>query len=165
MPSTPCDNVPREADQARLKFVMSLYWLVTESKIMQYNNEDTPNVSMNRRADIIVEGFVQGVGFRYVARYTAQQCRLKGEVEKLEDDTVRIACEGEKRNIDKFVEAIRSAKKPIEVDKVQIKYSEPTGKFKKFTIIMGDWSTEMIEGVMMYNAYLIQMVYNMDKHL
>lgn len=165
MPDTPRDNVSREADQARLKLEVSLYWTVPESKIMQYNNEDAPSVGMNRRADIIVSGWVQGVGFRYMVRGAARQCLLKGEVENMEDDTVRITCEGKERNIVKFVEAVRMAKKPIEVDNVQIEYSEPTGRFKNFRIIMGDYLTELVEGFRTYNAYLRLMVDNMDKHL
>ena len=97
-----------------------------------------------------------------MARVAAQKCRLRGEVENLENDTVRITCEGEKRNIDKFVEAIRSAKKPIEVYDVQIEYSEPTGRFKKFTIIMGDQSTEMFEGLITGLAHLRMMLDKQD---
>ena len=109
---------------------------------------------MNRRADIIVSGVVQGVGFRYMVRGAARQCQLKGEVENLEDDTVRITCEGEEGDIGKLVEEVRNAKKPIEVDDVQVEYSEPTGGFKNFRIIMGDQLTEMSEGFGTGSAYL-----------
>ena len=109
---------------------------------------------MDRHADIAVSGLVQGVGFRYMVRSAAHQCLLKGEVENLEDDTVRIACEGEERNIVKFVEAVRSAKKPIEVDDIRIEYSEPAGRFKNFRIIVGDQLMEMLEGFGTGSAYL-----------
>ena len=128
--------------------------MLGEPRIAQYNNEDVSGVYVDRRADMVVSGLVQGVGFRYMIRSAARQCRLKGEVENMGDETVRIACEGEERNIVKFVEAVRSAKKPIEVDDVRIEYSEPAGRFKNFRIIVGDQLTEMSEGFGTGSAYL-----------
>ena len=136
-----------------------------EPKIAQYNNEDTPSVGMDRHVDIVVSGLVQGVGFRYMVRSAARQCLLKGEVENLEDDTVRIACEGEERNIVRFVKAVRSAKRPVEVDDVRIEYSEPTGRFKRFRIIVGDQLTEMLEGFGTGSAYLRLMLDKQDMML
>ena len=95
-------------------------------------------------------------------RSAARRCRLKGEVENMGDETVRIACEGEEGNIVKFVEAVRSAKKPIEVDDVRIEYSEPAGRFKNFRIIAGDQLTEMSEGFGTGPAYLRLMLDKQD---
>ena len=89
-----------------------------------------------------------------MVRGAARQCLLKGEVENLEDETVRITCEGEEEDIDKLVEAVRNAKKPIEADDVQVEYSEPTGGFKNFRIIIGDQLMEMSEGFGTSAAYL-----------
>ena len=134
-------------------------------KTAQYNNEDAPSVDMARRADIIVSGLVQGVGFRYMVRCAARQCRLKGEVENLEDETVRITCEGEERDVVKFVKAVRGAKKPIEIDDVRIEYSEPTGGFKNFRVILGDQLTEMSEGFGTGSAYLSLILDKQDQML
>ena len=109
---------------------------------------------MNRRADITVSGLVQGVGFRHMARGAARHCLLRGEVENLEDETVRITCEGEEEDIERFVEAVRNAERPIGVDDVHVEYSEPTGRFKNFRIIIGDQLTEMSEGIGVSAAYL-----------
>ena len=89
-----------------------------------------------------------------MVRCVARQCMLEGEVENMEDETVRITCEGEEGGISKLVEAVRNAKKPIEVDGVQIEHSEPTGRFKNFRIIIGDQLTEMSEGFGTGSAYL-----------
>ncbi|MDE0089761.1 MAG: acylphosphatase [Thaumarchaeota archaeon] len=113
---------------------------------------------MNRRADMTVSGVVQGVGFRYMARIAARQCRLRGEVENLEDDTARITCEGEEEDIDRLVEAVRNAEKPIEVDDVRVEYSEPTGEFRGFRIILWDLVTEWAEGFGTWTAYLRMML-------
>ena len=120
---------------------------------------------MDRRADIVVSGLVQGVGFRCMIRGAARQCLLNGEVENMDDETVRIACEGEEGNIVKFVEAVRSAKEPVEVDDIRIEYSEPAGRFKNFRIILGDQLTEMSEGFGTYSAYLRLMLDKYDTML
>ena len=89
-----------------------------------------------------------------MVRGAARQCMLTGEVENMEDETVRITCEGEGENIDRFVKEVRNARKPIEIDDVQIEYSESTDRFKNFKIIIGDQLTELSEGFGTGSAYL-----------
>ena len=105
-------------------------------------------------ADIIAHGSVQGVGFRYLVKNIARRYDLKGNVENLDDETVRIICEGERDSIERFIEEIRVAKEPIKVDNIQTKYSEPTGKYKKFDIITGEISEELVEGFSTGLVYL-----------
>ena len=97
-----------------------------------------------------------------MVRGAARQCLLKGEVENIGDETVRITCEGEERNIVKLVEAVRSAKKPIEVDYIRIEYSEPTGRFKNFRIVIGDQLREMSEGFGTGSTYISLMLDKYD---
>ena len=97
-------------------------------------------------ADMIVSGIVQGVGFRYMVQMAAMQYSLKGEVENLEDMTVRISCEGEEDSITEFIRAVRNADSPMRVDDIQVEYSESRGKYKVFKIIFGDMLGEMAEG-------------------
>ena len=99
-----------------------------------------------KQAKIIVSGFVQGVGFRYETKIIARNYKLTGEIENLPDENVRITCEGEKDDIEKFIEAIRNLEKPIAIDDIQIEYSEPTGQYKNFKIIIGDMLNEIVEG-------------------
>ena len=99
-----------------------------------------------KRASVTVSGIVQGVGFRYFIRHTAIKCGLRGEVKNMEDGTASIICEGEERSIEKLVNAIRKAERPVEVDDIQIEYSEPTGQGKNFKIVLGDICEEMMEG-------------------
>ena len=118
---------------------------------------------MERRAVMTVSGMVQGVGLRYMVKGAARQCLLRGEVENMEDETVRITCEGEEGDIARLVEAVRGAKEPIEVDDIQIEYSEPTGGFKGFRVIVGDQIAEMAEGFGTGSAYLRQMPDKQDQ--
>jgi len=101
---------------------------------------------MLEAAKITVDGLVQGVGFRYRSRLVAYKNSLVGYVENLEDDTVEILCEGEKKNIDQFIEEIKMFKKPIIISDIRVQYIKPTGKFKSFKTIMKDHLSEMLEG-------------------
>ena len=97
-------------------------------------------------ADIVAHGSVQGVGFRYLIKNIARRHNLKGNVENLDDETVRIICEGERDSIEKFIEEIRDVKEPIRIDNIQTKYSEPTGEYKQFIIVTGSINEEIMEG-------------------
>jgi len=107
-----------------------------------------------RRAEIVVDGEVQGVGYRYHVRRAARKRRLVGKVENLEDGRVRIICEGEEDAIRAFLEDIRVQIPPIFVENVECKYSEATGEFKVFKIVTGSLEEEMVEGFSTGAAYL-----------
>lgn len=55
------------------------------------------------RRHIIFEGRVQGVGFRYRARYAAQQYGLTGWVRNLYDGTVEMEVQGREADIDRMI--------------------------------------------------------------
>ena len=99
-----------------------------------------------KHAVITVSGLVQGVGFRYMVRGMARRFSLKGKVENMPDETVHITCEGQESDIESLVEAVRNAERPIEVDDVGVDYSEPTGEYANFRIVLGDILQEMVEG-------------------
>lgn len=54
------------------------------------------------RLRIIVEGDVQGVGYRAFVKYAARNLKMRGFVKNLPDGTVEILCEGEKEAVSKF---------------------------------------------------------------
>lgn len=88
------------------------------------------------RANIIYEGMVQGVGFRYtVKRFADELPQLTGWVKNLSDGSVEVFAEGEKqqiealcRNIEAYFETnITNIKKdiheiPREYDGFQIRF-------------------------------------------
>ncbi|MFT4303294.1 MAG: acylphosphatase [Candidatus Woesearchaeota archaeon] len=55
---------------------------------------------------IIVEGRVQGVGFRYFTMTKALKYHIKGSVQNIKN-SVEIYCQGEKETINKFINDIR----------------------------------------------------------
>jgi len=117
------------------------------------------------RAEIIVMGDVQGVGYRYLVRRIAWKQGLKGTVENLEDGTVRIVCEGRKKAIDGFVDSIYVKRPPINVEKVSPEFSDATGEFVGFKIVSGSLEEEMIEGFSTGAAYFEVMFGKQDQAL
>jgi len=93
---------------------------------------------MKTRATIILKGRVQQAGYRDHIDEQAFNLNLTGNAKNLDDGTVRVICEGDKKTINKFIERIRIKQYPISVEDIELKYSEATGEFKTFDIIWED---------------------------
>lgn len=117
------------------------------------------------RARIVVEGEVQGVGYRYFVRRVARRHGLKGYVANLTDGAVEVVVEGERRVIEGFVKQINVTKPPISVAEVSVEYHPPTGEFKAFTIKTGSLEEEMVEGFSTGAAYFEVMFAKQDQML
>lgn len=66
-----------------------------------------PEGTVRRR--YVVSGRVQGVGFRYRAKYAAQQLDLTGWVENLDDGTVELEVQGQPDQIKKMFGMIQAS--------------------------------------------------------
>ena len=98
-----------------------------------------------KRVVIIVKGKVQKVGYRDWVEDIALDTSITGYVENLKPYKVRIVCEGEKENLEKFIDLIKIEDYPIFVKDMNIEYKEPTGEFEYFEIKRGDWQEELGE--------------------
>ena len=98
-----------------------------------------------KRATITVKGDVQGVGYRDVVFKIARKLNITGFVENIKPYDVRIIAEGEKENIDKFIEEIKIEEDPIVVEEVDVTFEEPTGEFEYFEVKRGDMTEELGE--------------------
>ncbi len=78
-------------------------------------------------------GNVQGVGFRYTALRVAGGHDVTGCVRNLPDGRVEIVVEGEKQQIEVFLEAIRNRMAHY-IDDVRQQVCEPTGEFRGFNV-------------------------------
>jgi len=87
---------------------------------------------MKARAEIIVEGLVQGVGYRSFAKRVADKLGLKGYAENLPDGTVKIIVEGEKDQIEDFIEECRRGPPLSEVENIEVKWEQYKGEFDSF---------------------------------
>ena len=62
------------------------------------------------RRHIIFYGRVQGVGFRYRAKYAAEMYGVTGWVRNLDDGSVEMEAEGSEESIDKMILAVEKGR-------------------------------------------------------
>ena len=87
-----------------------------------------------RRAEIIANGLVQGVGFRYFVVREAQALGLKGYVKNLYSGEVLTVVEGEKYMVEELYNKIKIGTSFADVKSASIKWSESKNEFTKFEI-------------------------------
>lgn len=87
-----------------------------------------------KQAVIKIYGRVQGVFFRDAARRRAKKLGLVGFVRNESDGGVAILAEGEDENLKQLVDWCYNGSMLARVDKVEVKWEEAKGEFKKFEI-------------------------------
>ena len=88
----------------------------------------------NSRADIIVKGLVQGVGFRYFVYQKATQLKLKGYVKNQYDGTVLTVVEGERSNIEILFEYLKQGPMYSDVRDIKMDWKAYAAEFSNFEI-------------------------------
>jgi acylphosphatase len=86
------------------------------------------------RAEILVSGLVQGVGFRYFVVRKAQELKLKGYVKNQIDGTVLTAVEGDKSSIELFFNQLKVGPIHANVKECKIGWSSFVGEFSNFEV-------------------------------
>ena len=74
-----------------------------------------------KRYLVIVEGRVQGVGFRGFATIHAQRHHLTGSVRNLSNGMVEMFVQGEEAEIDAFLAEVQKGDRFIRVDNLSVK--------------------------------------------
>ncbi len=87
-----------------------------------------------RRGEIVVNGLVQGVGFRYFVLQSALKLGLKGYTRNLGTGEVLTVAEGEKYLIDDLFSRLKTGPRFADVKKAVILWSEFKNEFKTFEI-------------------------------
>ena len=85
------------------------------------------------RFSISFSGRVQGVFFRVATRDVARDYAVSGWVRNETDGSVRCVVEGDRVELDRFLAAIRLAKKSY-IEDVAIEETDATGEFEGFSI-------------------------------
>lgn len=111
-----------------------------------------------KRVTVIVKGEVQRVGYRDIVEKIARKLKLVGFVENLKPYDVKIIAEGEEEVLKKFIELIDIKKYPVDVEKVVVRFEEPTGEFEYFEIKRGEWHEELGERMDIAGTYLYKSV-------
>jgi acylphosphatase len=85
-------------------------------------------------AEILVEGRVQGVGFRDYAQRRGSQLGLAGYVMNLKDGRVRARAEGARDIIEQLVRELEKGPPLSRVERVSVRWLPPTGRFGSFGV-------------------------------
>jgi acylphosphatase len=85
-------------------------------------------------AEILVEGFVQGVGYRAFVERRAAQHGLCGYVMNLKDGRVRVRVEGIRESIEELARDLEKGPPLARVDEVAVTWRPPTGRFSSFSV-------------------------------
>jgi acylphosphatase len=87
-----------------------------------------------KRIHIIIEGRVQGVGFRYYIFENLKNLPVTGFVRNLDNGDVEIIAEAEEELLEKIVNIAKQGPAMSKVINTSIRYSQATGEFNSFEI-------------------------------
>ena len=90
---------------------------------------------MRKRLRAIVQGKVQGVGFRYYVLDTALSLKLKGFCRNLRNGDVEVVAEGEEGALEALLSFLKKGPVMSRVDDVKEVWQSPTNEFISFQII------------------------------
>ena len=88
------------------------------------------------RLHAVIEGRVQGVGFRYFVLDVAELLGVYGWVRNRWDDTVEVLAEGEHPVLEKLLDALGRGPRGAYVSSVKAEWEKPTGEFHNFQVAM-----------------------------
>lgn len=90
---------------------------------------------MNRiRVKLVVRGQVQGVGFRYFTRRTAETLQLTGWVRNCADGSVEAVLEGAEESVNSALEDLRQGPAGGQVDDLHCEKEPYRGEFDGFEV-------------------------------
>ena len=80
---------------------------------------------MEANLHIIVEGLVQGVGFRWFAARKAEALGLSGFVKNRYDGSVEIEAEGDRSLLEEFIRDVKVGPRSAHVANLRIEWRQP----------------------------------------
>jgi acylphosphatase len=89
---------------------------------------------LTERLHVIIEGYVQGVGFRAFVINQAQKNGLTGWVRNRWDTSVEVCVEGERGHLENLLEALRRGPSAANVREVQAEWQIASGEFVDFRL-------------------------------
>lgn len=94
-----------------------------------------PNPSNLVRVHIWVKGRVQGVGFRAHVEYSAKQIGgITGWVRNVGYDTVEAVAEGQRDQVERFIETMKQGPRMSRVDESKMEWETPNGEYNEFGV-------------------------------
>ncbi|HEY7751212.1 MAG TPA: acylphosphatase [Ignavibacteriaceae bacterium] len=89
---------------------------------------------MEVRAEIVVNGLVQGVGYRYFVVREAQKLELKGYTQNLYTGEVLTVVEGEKAIVEEMIKKLKVGPSHASVKSCKVDWQEPKNEFTDFGV-------------------------------
>lgn len=86
------------------------------------------------RLHAVIEGHVQGVGFRMFAANLARELGLTGWVRNRWNGDVEVIAEGRRTVLDNLLNGLYRGPRSAYVTKINTEWSEATGEFKDFIV-------------------------------
>ena len=83
---------------------------------------------------LIIEGRVQGVGFRYFCQQKAISNSINGEVKNLPDGNVEVVAEADEVDMNRFINTIQYEHPFAHVSNIKKIFTDYTGMYKNFKI-------------------------------
>ena len=90
---------------------------------------------MFSRVHVFVSGRVQGVAYRYFVERRASEIPVTGWVRNLRDGRVEIVAEGEKADLESFLEFLRRGPRMASIDDLDIVWEDYRGEYADFRIV------------------------------
>lgn len=87
-----------------------------------------------KRLIALIEGRVQGVGFRYFVLEQAKALGLTGWVRNKWDGTVEVLAEGDKLRLEKLLSLLHRGPRSASVYNINTNWQEGTGEFSDFIV-------------------------------
>lgn len=91
-------------------------------------------VSEKVRAHILVEGFVQGIGFRWWCAREAEKLGLVGWVRNLSDGRVEAVFEGPKAEVEGMVKKCKNGPAFSKISHIDVSWEKASGEFTIFDV-------------------------------
>lgn len=89
---------------------------------------------MQVRAEILVNGLVQGVGYRYFVMREAQKLTLIGFAKNLYTGEVLTVVEGEKAIVEELINKLKVGPIHASVKSCKVEWLEPKNEFTEFEV-------------------------------
>lgn len=91
-------------------------------------------MSETKRIHVLINGRVQGVGYRYFAQNAAQALGLVGEVRNLVDRRVELVAEGPESDLKKLLKRLEQGPSLSHVSSLEVDWRAAQGRYSRFDI-------------------------------
>lgn len=89
------------------------------------------------RVNLVIEGRVQGVGFRWFAKELANNIGITGNVKNNNDSTVEINAQGDKTKVERFIFRLyEGPNRYAKVDNIRVRETDVVEDEKEFEVVL-----------------------------